>query len=371
MRTNIRGFSHRSFETGLTKPKQTKIRHNLLPGPIENPTLLERFVALFPLPYPWAALIWSVILPSGLGFDVISYVGTGSAPISLDSAPNILLNLLFIFYAFIMIRYMRLKVVATEAKLAPRLDRGREDYQRAFGRMTQSLPVILMTVVFATLILAGRETSGGLALNPFLILANVIVVSLGSLAFSTYFWEFAIASWGLHKLGGSSLRLESFVEDRMMGARPIGNLALSLAVSYFGGVLFASLLFSTISPPNLANQWPFIIFVLLGVAFFILPLNSIHARMQAEKGRLIREVLSRYPRLEHDSSPSRPNATLDDVQARLARLTDLLEVEMLDKRIASLPTWPFDINVASKFITIVLSVTAVLLSRLITSFLHI
>jgi len=62
---------------------------------------------------------------------------------------------------------------------------------------------------------------------------------------------------------------------------------------------------------------------------------------------------------------------MDDVHTRLARLTDLQEVEMLDRKIASFPTWPFDIQVVSGFITIVLSVTAVLLSRLITNLLHI
>ena len=338
---------------------------------IEKPTLLERFVALIPLPYPWAALIWSLVLPSGLGFDLISYLGSGSAPISIDTIPNIVLNLLFIFYAFIMIRYMRMRVVATETRISARLEGGPEDYHRAFGRMTQTLPVLVMTAVFGTLILAGRASGGGLPSNPFLILTNVIVVYLGSLAFSTYFWEFAVASWGLHKLGGSSLKLGSFLEDRMMGARPMGNLALSLAVAYFGGVLFAALLFSTISPATLANQWPFIVFLLLGVAFFILPLNSIHTEMQAEKRKLLQEINARYPRLSQNTMQSKENATMADVQVGLARLTELQEVEMLDKRISSLPTWPFDINVASKFITIVLSVTAVLLSRLITNLLHI
>ena len=328
-------------------------------------------MALIPLPYPWAALIWSIVLPSGLGFDLISYLGTGSAPISIETIPNIVLNLVFIFYAFIMIRYMRQRVVATESSISSRLDGGAEDYLRAFGRMTQSLSVLIMTLVFGTLILTGRVSSGGLSLNPFLILANIIVVYLGALAFSTYFWEFAVASWGLHKLGGSSLRLGSFLEDRMMGARPMGNLALSLAVAYFGGVLFAALLFSTISPPTLANLWPFIAFLLLGVALFLLPLNSIHAKMQAEKRRLLQEVNARYPKLGANTVQPSGNATMADIQAGLAKLSDLQEVEMLDKRISSLPTWPFDINVASKFITIVLSVTAVLLSRLITNFLHI
>ena len=338
---------------------------------IEKPTLLERFVALIPLPYPWAALIWSLVLPSGLGFDLISYLGTGSAPFSIEAIPNIVLNLAFIFYAFIMIRYMRKRVVATEPRISARLEGGVDDYRRAFGRMSETLPVLIMTAVFGTLILTGRASSGGLASNAFLILANIIVVYLGSLAFSTYFWEFAVASWGLHKLGGSSLRLGSFLEDRMMGARPMGNLALSLAVAYFGGVLFAALLFSTISPPTLANQWPFIAFLLLGVALFILPLNSIHAKMQAEKRRLLQEISARYPKLSANTVQPRENATMADIQAGLAKLSDLQEVEMLEKRISTLPTWPFDINVASKFITIVLSVTAVLLSRLITNFLHI
>jgi len=85
----------------------------------------------------------------------------------------------------------------------------------------------------------------------------------------------------------------------------------------------------------------------------------------------LKEIVARYPRLSQDPSPPKENATMDDVRTGLARLTDLQEVEMLDRKIASLPTWPFDIQVVSRFITIVLSVTAVLLSRLITNFLHI
>lgn len=191
------------------------------------------------------------------------------------------------------------------------------------------------------------------------------------LAFSTYLWEFAIASLGLHKLGGSSLKLGPFLEDRMMGAKPIGNLALSLTVAYFGGLLLVFLLVSTFLPSSIQGQAIFSTFPLLGVALFFLPLNSIHARMQAEKRRLQREIGARYPRLNQDPPQSRENATLDDVHTRLARLTDLQELEMLDKKLASLPTWPFDVQVVSKFVTIVLSVTAVLLSRLITGILRI
>jgi hypothetical protein len=75
--------------------------------------------------------------------------------------------------------------------------------------------------------------------------------------------------------------------------------------------------------------------------------------------------------LIHTDSPKGESASLDDVRTELARLTDLQQLEVLDRKISALPTWPFDIQVVSKFITIVLSVTAVLLSRVITGFLHI
>jgi hypothetical protein len=186
----------------------------------------------------------------------------------------------------------------------------------------------------------------------------------------TYFWEFAIASLGLHRLG-SSLKLTSFLEDRMMGSRPMGNLALSLTAAYFGGLLLTILLLSTFLPSSVLGSSMMIVFLALGVALFFLPLNSIHVKMQAEKRRLLKDVATRYPRLNQDPAPAKANATMDDVHTSLSRLRDLQEVDMLDRKIASLPTWPVDIQVVSRFITIVLSVTAVLLSRLITNFLHI
>ncbi len=156
-----------------------------------------------------------------------------------------------------------------------------------------------------------------------------------------------------------------------MGAKPMGSLALSLTIAYFGGLLLSTLLLSTILPSSIASTAILIATLLLGVALFFLPLNSVHAKMQVEKRRLMQEVVARYPRLNQDPYAAKENATIEDVHTRPARLTELQEVEMLDRKIASLPTWPFDIQVVSRFITIVLSVTAVLLSRLITNFLHI
>ena len=261
--------------------------------------------------------------------------------------------------------------MASEAPIAARLSGGSENYQRAFGRMTQTTPAVILAGILGTVVLGLYASLGVLPAIPWVIVLNIIVVFLNVLAFMTYFWEFAMASWGLHRLGGSSLRLGSFLEDRMMGSKPMGNLALSLTAAYFGGLLNTMLLLSTFLPSSLLGTLMFLIFLFLGIALFFVPLNSIHSKMQAEKRRLIREIGSRYPQLNQDPFPSRENATIDDVHKGLSKLTNLQEIEMLDRKIASLPTWPFDIQVVSRFITIVLSVTAVLLSRVITNFLHI
>jgi hypothetical protein len=343
----------------------------LVASSIEKPTLIERFVSLIPLPYPMAALIWSLVIPSSISGYVIQYLTTGASPLSLTSLPNALLNILLPFYLFVMVRYMRLRVVAAETPIAARLSRGDQDYHRAFGRLTQTNPVLLLTAALGTFLMAVYASTG--ILSPALLptILTTIVVYLNALAFSTYLWEFAAVSLGLHNLGGSSLRLGSFLEDRMMGAKPMGNLALSLTITYYGGLLLTNLLLSTFVPSSPPAAALFVALLVLGVALFFLPLNSIHAKMQAEKRRLIRQIGTRYPRVDKDSSQPKENATLEDVHAGLARLTNLQEVEMLDRKIASLPTWPFDIQVVSKFVTIVLSVTAVLLSRVITGFLHI
>jgi hypothetical protein len=344
----------------------------LAPSRIENPTLIERFVKLIPLPYPLAALVWSAILPTGPSFYAIQYLATGTTPpLSLANLPNLLLNFLLPFYFFLMVRYMRLRVVASEAPIAARLSGGERDYQLAFGRMTQTTPVIILAAILGTWLLALYASSGILLPVPSAIVGTIIIVYLNSLSFTTYLWEFATASLGLHRLGGSSLKLGSFLEDRMMGSKPMGSLALYLTIPYYGGLLLTDLLLSTFLPSSISGTIVFIALLLLGIALFFLPLNSIHAKMQAEKRRLMQELVARYPRLKQNPSSPRETATLDDVNAGLARLTDLQEVEMLDRKITSLPTWPFDIQVVSKFITIVLSVTAVLLSRLITGFLHI
>lgn len=284
-------------------------------------------------------------------------------------------NLLFFFfplYLFFMIKYIRLRVVAAESPVSLRLAGGEEDFHHVFGRMMLTLPLVpiaavLSIVVFPIVFVAGTLTPS-IVLLAFFELVQLFMISLAA---ATFIWMFATASYGIHKLGRSSLKLAPYLEERMMGAKPLGNLALSLTVAYFGALFLVTLLFygNLASSPELQG----VIFgcILLGVALFFLPLNSIHGRMQSEKRRLQREIGVRYSLLTQSSTSETSNASLDDLRRTLAGISDLQRLEALDRKVSSLPTWPFDIQVVSRFITIVLSVTAVLLSRIITGILHI
>ncbi|HET7405117.1 MAG TPA: hypothetical protein VFJ63_03280 [Candidatus Bathyarchaeia archaeon] len=343
-------------------------------GPHADLTLVERFVSLIPVPYPVAAIIWSVLLGSP-GLFLVQYFETGTITgLAYSSIPSEILFLCIPVYMYIIPHYMRLKIVATGALIARRLSGGDQDYRRAFGKMTQPMPVLALTIVFGTMVLIGSEYADFVPSPRPWMAFSIIATYLVALGLAAYLWMFATASLGLYRLG-STLRLGPFQEDRMMGSRPIGNLALSLTMGYFGGLFLMILIFSGLflSPLATSSLIQGVLFglLLVGVAMFFLPLHSVHSRMKAEKQRLVSEISARYLKLEADASTTRAETSLDDLRSEVAKLTELQRIQVIERKVASLPTWPFDIQVVSKFITVVLSVTAVLVSRIITNFLRI
>lgn len=104
---------------------------------------------------------------------------------------------------------------------------------------------------------------------------------------------------------------------------------------------------------------------------FFLPLNSVHSVMQSEKAghqaELSRQLMT--VKLSSRTHSSNGPASLEDLRESISDLVRLKDVEMTERKLASTPTWPFDIQLTAKLITITLSVTAVLLTRLITDYL--
>jgi hypothetical protein len=336
---------------------------------LEKPGLIERFVELIPLRYPFAALAWTIIL-GPLGFRIANYVQSSATPLQSPNPINEILGILLLYYLFYIVRYLRLKVVNTEHLITPIVSGGEKEYQSFFGRISSIPPIILMGIIFDVLATLNDKTLGFNALT----ISGAIVRAIILLAFSAFLWEYAVSSWGLHKLGQSPLKLKSFLEDRFMGAKSIGSLELSLTLAYFGGVLVFFLDTATFLPvfTNPGFEIFFLILPALGVVLFFLPLNSVHKRMQMEKaarqGELSRQLLTIKEASGHSGDGP---ASIESLGKEIRELVQLKEIEIAERKLASTPSWPFDIQLLAKVITIVLSVTAVLLSRIIVDYLKI
>ena len=335
----------------------------------EKPTPIEKFVQLIPLRYPLAAFAWTIIL-GPIGFRTANYLQSGATPFQSPNPVNEILGVLLGFYLYYIVRYLRLKIVAAEPQIAPILLGGEAAYHSAFGRVSSPRAIIILAVILEALALPvtnqGRTFS---ILSGYEVVTQVILI----LAFATLIWEYSAASWGLHKLGRSPLRLKSFLEDRFMGARSIGNVALSLTGAYLGGFLLFfldSATFLKVTTDISIGSFYLILFA-LGVLMFFLPLNSIHRKMQEQKNLdqigLGRQLLMIEP--SGAAQTSNGPATIEKLDNGITHLIKLKEVEIAERKLASTPTWPFDIQLLAKLVTIVLSVTAVLLTRLITDYL--
>lgn len=104
-----------------------------LSGP-EDPSLLERLVNLFRLPYPLGSLLLALARGSP-SYYLGQYLDTGNPHIAAD--PNGFLgDMLYVvmpFYAFLAVRYMRVRIVQVEPKLALLSPDGEESSIRRSG----------------------------------------------------------------------------------------------------------------------------------------------------------------------------------------------------------------------------------------------
>ncbi|HYY92654.1 MAG TPA: hypothetical protein VE955_11770 [Candidatus Dormibacteraeota bacterium] len=327
----------------------------------EKPTLIERIVQTIPLRYPLASLVWAAMIGSPF-FHLFEYIDHGSTSFSLTPSGLVadFLYTLVPFYAFNVVKYLRLKILRAELEIVPIMSGGESDYHSAFGRISNTLPVIVLALVLMVPIIPD------IVPNPHLSILVVYTSSslfVNGIAVSTYVWAYAVSSWGLHELGESQLKLKSFLEDRTMGARAIGSVALSLTVAFLGGTLLVFLLFFSYFLASLSFQAVIYAFLALGIIMFFLPLNSIHKKLQAEKQNQQRALTQQYLAMKNEARTySGDDAHVGKVVSELLRMKDL---EITERKLASTPTWPFDVQLLVKLITIILSVTAALLARII------
>jgi hypothetical protein len=211
------------------------------------------------------------------------------------------------------------------------------------------------------------DIGGPLSLLGFLAsLFDILSLAVATLALSSVVWTYYSITKGIHRFSQARWELRPYYEDPFLGLRPIGSLALTLASVYFGFI--ALILLSVFASPGTPTVADFLgvggfLFGLIafGVVLFFFPLRRLHWRMLAEKRNARSAMLPKLRAvLENPSNPSSG-----------AYAGEVLRVDMLDRKVAGIAVWPYDVGILGRLSVIAASVTAILISRIVALIFHI
>ena len=347
----------------------------LQPTP-EQPTLTERLILLFPLPFVVGCIVFGFVLVEIVPTFVAEYTETASVIASLEYAFNLqnLLNSPFIPYLFYATHYMRLRLLKSENTLSRLLPGGEEEFHRLFGRVSAVKPqlatwgavsiVLLVEVNVLPILLpsvsnqpSGPKTPLGQTAFEITSFANFLITTL---VVSSLAWVYYSTLKGIHRMGSAALNFPRFYRDPFLGLKPVGSLALALATAYFGleGLFIVT---GFASPPTAVDLivvgGVLLGLVIIGILAFFLPLRKLHACMSKQKALERANLSDRFARIV-------------DAEQVEQDAPEVLTVDLLDRKVSQIATWPFDFSILGKLTIITLSVAAALLTRVLVTFLH-
>lgn len=350
-------------------------------GDTETPTLLERLIAIVPLPYLPASLLIAALVSAparlavrmlhGYPFEeaiAVSFAA-GAPGATWQQLAGLFLWFAITFYAVWVTRYMRLKVQAAKAKLAPLLPAGENTYRAIFARVSRDRPALLIGLVLAVSFTAETLARLRTAASPVDWVYQAAITPILYLIFGTAIWMYVSATWSLYRLGQEPLKLKSPAEDEMLGARPMGSLSLALSFAGFGQIgLMTLILF--VSPVLAEYQLVLIGMAVIGVVMFFLPLNGVHRQMAAEK-KCQEAALRR--RVFHllESDPESGNAgTSEPLADTLAELRTVLALQTARPTVAAIPTWPVDTDMLRRLGAVAGSIIVAVITNIILGLLR-
>jgi len=321
------------------------------PGP-EQLTLFERFVKGLRIPY-WLACLLLAVIP-----------GYASSNFG-ESLLSLVLWTLLAFYMFYIIRYMRTKVVEAESEIAPLCPQGEETFHKAFSRLPKSKPqlVLWLTIGLISIFYFSRLFRFSTYLDTALTIASI---SSFAVAWGTVFWVYTSSIYGLHSLGKQPLKLKAYSEDTMLGVGPLGYLSLHLAVIYLSAIALGAVATSLYA--DLFTITSLLAFVIIGGAFFFLPLTSVHRLMLSARLRersLLRNQFNQLVARPEDKVSASAETTLTDLHVLLSDLKGLIALEIVERKALSMPTWPFDSRVLGQLTLMIVSTIATIIAQII------
>lgn len=271
-------------------------------------------------------------------------------------------SVLFLFISFSMFyapHYMRRRVVQAETPISRLMSDGEEEYHRLFGRVSAIKPqAIVWLFVSVFFVSSSSLTNPGFSVPR--LLSGLSFFPFFFLGLTSTLWSYSTSLYGIRKMGTTPLQLRPYFEDSTLGLKPVGSLALSLVMTYFAliGLLVTP---AIVLPLDLYVVMFLSVLIILGLLMFFLPLTRLHQLMleqkRAEKDKLSTELAQKV----RGSSEAASSADFSQV----------LMLEMMERKVSSMAVWPFDTKILGKLTVIVLSLIAILLSRVIGKYLGI
>jgi uncharacterized membrane protein len=165
----------------------------------------------------------------------------------------------------------------------------------------------------------------------------------------TFVWTYIYSMYSIWKIGHFPLAIPPFTEDRTLGLQPFGSASLRLTTIFLvlaiSNVLTVHI-FAT-SVPLFVISDLLIIFSVMGLVLFFLPLYGLHKKLVAMKNKEMRWISA-----EH-------SAVLKEVRARgsfedeglTRRLTN---IKLFREDVVKIRGWPLDTEMIARLVTIVI-----------------
>lgn len=240
--------------------------------------------------------------------------------------------------------------------------------------MTSTFRVFLLFVPLAFLIIAFYLS---FSVGSFSLFEKILALGLPYLYFifvmSAFIWAYGYSMYAVNKMGKLPLRLRPFTEDRVLGLRPFGSVSLRLTALFLGFMAVGAL--PAVVDPLSFGLAPAAADIFLGswvstlvagaLLLFLAPLRSIRRQLKSAKSVELAWVTPmRTELLQKIKSHSAKEAQTDAVN-------EFNSLGKIEAEIRQIPAWPFDFSQLARLLAIVFSVSAILLSRVISSILRI
>jgi hypothetical protein len=349
------------------------------------PTIFESILVRLRTPYWLSAIIVAVFVgPLGnflflfsLSNDMQSALyGTFGLSVAESRVPNIQFNVYlfvsniiwyaFLFYVAFSARYLRLRLAKAEPFLTTLVPNGKKTVRKAFHVVSKAYPQIIMTIIF--LMVYATSVPDLVAKSELTALSTPIYILrslLRSLMFGSVLWLCCASLWGLYRFGKQQLKLKSYQEDPMLGTGEMGSLSFSFTFVYFLGLaLFSTqmILGGLAGSTTIVNLATVTVLVPAGIGLFLAPLVSIHKKMVEAKKSEIASTRKMFSDLIRAPQPYEK----DD-----QHMIKLLTLDAIERKAASIRTWPIESPVLGKITLITISVSATMIARFIQILLNI